>query len=614
MCGIVGYISIKKNQDYDNLIDEILVYQNRRGPDFNSKVSFQQSEVKISLGHNRLSIIDLASGANQPMSTDDELFVIVFNGEIYNYIEIRQTLISKGCKFKTQSDTEVILEAFRIWGEACFSMFFGMFAFAIYDKNSSRVFVVRDRFGVKPLYFVNTGSTFFFASSARNLASYFGKTPDFGYLTKGLLFKYYEDDGESSQYLSVKQVLPSTYFIVSWKSGKEIDIEQKKYYDIDIAVQDKVEQLRSVSYEKLRDELEKVIASACDLRLRSDVPVGISISGGLDSSSIACLISSKVPSLTAFSFSSPKVLESEGILVKKLSDNINLNTHFCWWTDSSVIEKSFWKTLDDQDAPFPSTSVMAQNEIFRIARQENIKVLLGGQGGDEAFMGYRKFFLFYLMQSFRSSKVNLIPLFFRDILPLLPPLVKRANIFFQERTRFTNKNYGMGTRLSLPIIMHDVNMGLEKQMTLKKRQILDVTKYSLPTLLRYEDRNSMGNSVESRLPFLDHRLIEFGIAINEEFKMRNGFGKWILRDLMKDKLIDDIRLNRDKRGFDVNQTYCITNGIGKLIRAYLTDNQNIVKQFLPAGCDVNTFFSDQELISNPQAFKEAVTLIWLMRN
>lgn len=614
MCGISGYISVVKNQEYDLLHDRILHYQDRRGPDFCSKSIYQEDNAKIAFGHNRLSIIDLASEANQPMSTLDGKYKIVFNGEIYNYIEIRQELVALGCEFRTKSDTEVILEAFRVWGEESFSKFFGMFAFALYDQSKSKIFIVRDRFGVKPLYFIHTQSVLFFASSPKDIASYFDNTPDLGYITKGLLFKYYEDDELNSQYKSVKQVLPSTYLIVSWFGDASINLEEKKYYDLAKAVDICIERIQSFNYSKLKEEFESLFVSACDLRLRSDVPVGVSISGGLDSSSIASLISEKKAEITAFSFSRPDILSSEGPLVKKLSDKINLKTHYCWWDNFSIIENSFWKTLNDQDAPFPSTSVMAQNEIFRIARQENIKVLLGGQGGDEAFMGYRKFFLFYVMRNFRENKGQLIPIIFRDLLPLLSPVLKRANVFFNERARFTNKNLGMGTRLNLPDISHNITMGMERETTLKNRQILDIHRFSLPTLLRYEDRNSMGNSVESRLPFLDHRLIEFGVAIDERFKIRNGFGKWIVRDAMKGKLIDEIRLNRDKRGFDVNQTYCITNGLGKLIRTFLLDNRQIIKEYLPVNVDINSFFSDQELISHPQAFKEAVTLFWLARN
>jgi asparagine synthase (glutamine-hydrolysing) len=614
MCGISGYVSLQQKPEFSKIHDEILSYQTKRGPDFCARLELIVGEVTVSLGHNRLSIIDLADNANQPMESYDGSLNIVFNGEIYNYLEIKQTLINHGKIFKTKSDTEVILEAFKFWGESCFNMFFGMFSFALTDKENGKIYLVRDRFGVKPLYYYYSDSVLFFASSAKKIADNFNCIPNLNYLSQGLLFKYYESDSNDTQYESIFQVFPSSYIKIDCRNSKKILISEHKYYDIRIATFTEVDRIKNFSYSQLLEETEHLLLSACNLRLRSDVPVGISISGGLDSSTIACLLSQNNISIDAFSFSKPDIQSSEGPLVKKLSDKLGLRTHYCWWIDSNNIENAFWKTLNDQDAPFPSTSVIAQNEIFRIVNQQNIKVLLGGQGGDEAFMGYRKFYLFYLLDCFRNNPLNVIPYLFRDVIPLLPSIVKRGNVFLSERSRFTNTESGMGTRLSLPKLEHKINMGLEKEMSLKERQILDITKFSLPTLLRYEDRNSMGNSVESRLPFLDHRLIEFGIAISEQYKVRNGFGKWIIRDAMKGKLINNIRLNRDKRGFDVNQDYCIKNGIGSLIRNYLLDNKSRLSNYINKESKIEILFSNDELISNPQAFKEAVSLIWLVKD
>jgi asparagine synthase (glutamine-hydrolysing) len=238
-------------------------------------------------------------------------------------------------------------------------------------------------------------------------------------------------------------------------------------------------------------------------------------------------------------------------------------------------------------------------------------VLLGGQGGDEAFMGYRKFMLFYAQSVGRRRQISALPRLLSALIPLAPAVVMRATMFAAERRRYSGATGGMGSRIRLPMLQSAGGMGMRRDASLLERQTLDVTRYSLPTLLRYEDRNSMGNSVESRLPFLDQRIIEFGLALDTRHKLGNGFGKLILRRALAGMIPDSIRLNRDKRGFDVSLAAWIQGGLGASLRAAVHDRRVSLSDLLPKDTPVDELFSDQSLVSDPQAFKEAVSLIWL---
>lgn len=610
MCGISGAISTDPTPDLDGLVRRIAHSQTARGPDALAISSFVLRDLRGSLGHNRLSIIDLSRDADQPMSTADNRYTIVFNGEIYNYIEIREELESVNVSFRTVSDTEVLLEAYKRWGNDAFSRFLGMFAVAILDRQTGSLLLARDRFGVKPLYYWSNGRTLVFASTARVIAQWAGLAPNLHYLARGLRYKYYEDDTDISPYEGLRALEAGSILHVVPNNGV-LRLDRTQYYRLEERVLEAQARQGGMSLDDLESSLLELMQSACRLRLRADVPVGVSLSGGVDSTVVAALAAKHHPKLLGYSFAHPSDAESEADLVSDMTRHAAIEPRWVWPNTKEDIESLFWSTLHAQQAPFPHASMMAQFAVFRAARTDGVKVLLGGQAGDEAFMGYRKFYLFYAQSVLRQGRLSELAHLTTSMAPFAIAVLRRAGLFWSERARYREGSTGMQSRLRLPAPSRDDGQSMRRNQTPTDRQALDITRYSLPSLLRYEDRNSLGNSVESRLPFVDHRVIEFGVALPERFKLSNGFGKWILRSAAKDLIPASIRLNRDKRGFDVNQSRWIYGGLGQTLRDALNARLQKLEDVLPTGAKIKTMFSDSELSDNSQAFKEAVSMIWL---
>ena len=610
MCGISGAISIGPRPGIEALVRQIAESQTARGPDALVVSGFQLNDARGALGHNRLSIIDLSAEANQPMATADGALSVVFNGEIYNYIELREELRAMGVRFRTASDTEVLLEAYRAWGDAAFERLYGMFAIALIDHRTGRMALVRDRFGVKPLYYWSDGKTLAFASTTRVIANWAGLPPDLGYVSRGLRFKYYEDDTAISPHVGLHALEAGRILYVT-PSADGLKLGFHRYYDLAVRVREEQARQAGMGLKALEARLLKLLDSACRLRLRADVPVGVSLSGGVDSTTVAAITSRMHDNLIGYSFAHPDAPASEGPLVEDLARHVPVTPRWVWPNDPQEIDALFWSTLKAQQAPFPHASMMAQFAVFQAARADGVKVLLGGQAGDEAFMGYRKFYLFYAQSIVRQRRIGELPHLVIAMAPFALAVAKRAAMFWSERGRYSDSGQGLSSRLRLPSLDAGVSQGMRREDTPTDRQILDITRYSLPSLLRYEDRNSLGNSVESRLPFVDHRVVEFGLALPERLKLGNGFGKWILRSAIKDLVPDSIRLNRDKRGFDVNQDRWIDNGLGQTLRDALHTRASGIADYMPVGGVVDDMFSDAVLKSDPQAFKEAVSLIWL---
>lgn len=611
MCGISGAIALDGEFDGAGVVRNIVVSQHRRGPDANGVEQFDEGVARLWLGHNRLSIIDLSSHANQPLKSSDGRFVIVYNGEIYNYLELREELIALGHSFATQSDSEVLIEAFRAWGVDAINRFYGMFAFALLDRLSKTLTLVRDRFGVKPLYFRLEPKRFVFASTPTVIAQHFGLTPSEDYVARGLRFKYFEDETSAAPYSGLLSLQPGHYLTVPL-GNQSLSGEPVRYYNLAERALVAQDRLRNVNADAADSELMSLLLSATQLRLRSDVTVGISVSGGVDSSIVAAIASGIAPSIKGYSFSHPDAPESEGPLVAELARVVPMQPVYI--DDNLNSSDLFWRTLEAQGAPFPHASIMAQHAVFAAARADGATVMLGGQGGDEAFMGYRKYFLFHLQSILRHRRLHQLPGMLAMAGPLLPAIAMRAGVFWRERGRYNNNPQGLGPRIAIGSSQAGISPSLGRQATVTDRQILDVTRYSLPSLLRYEDRNSMGNSIESRLPFMDHRILEFGMGLPIHHKLNNGFGKYVLRRAARGRVPASILENRDKRGFDVNQPRWLQSGLADTLRSALHEHRSIVGQFLKAGQGIDNLFSDQAFAEDNRAFAEAVSLIWLARS
>lgn len=607
MCGIAGvFLPNKDNESAlsHNItkIKKILVSQHSRGPDTQQLECIESANHYLLLGHNRLSIVDLHQNSNQPMWSETKRFCIAYNGMLYNYPELREKLIRRNYTFYSEGDTEVILNAFIEWGIAACNLFNGMFAIVLYDKLEEKLYLIRDRFGIKPLFYAQFEDKLYFASTSAELASQLQLQPNLAILAQGLHYWCY-DSQTITVYHGLSMVAPSEVITVDYKNGWQIT--SQKYYSLSDQVAEKISLLRQESTNSLIEKIEYYLTDAIKIRLRADVPIGISLSGGVDSATIASLAKKELIQLNAFSFGSPEDVLSEASLTKKTAEKLGIALHF---VSPSAQEKRsiFWQTLKLQDAPFPNFSIAAQNAVFNYASQLGIKVMLGGQGGDEIFMGYRKYFLFYLQKLVHEKKYFPALFFLSKLLPTMITEVNKLKTYFYHRHRYGNNNINDRWQNFVPKISLTAN----PNQPLWQRQYQDIYNFSLPTLLRYEDRNSMGNSIESRLPFLDYRLVELALALPETLKLHKGYNKWVLRKLCQPYIPQEISFSRVKRGFDVDSKGWVTSGIGDSLRGTLKSNSSMLKQFGLAD-QVDNLFTDQRLSSQPFVLAECITLAWL---
>lgn len=608
MCGISGLINEIRFQksSYLELLGNSI---SRRGPDDAGSWTTAIGDIEIALLHSRLSIIDTSTDAHQPMGDAATDWIIIFNGEIYNYLEIREELRDRGWLFHSRSDTEVLQKAWAQWGIDSLKRLNGMFAFAVVHQVTGEMWLVRDRFGVKPLLWGRlSGGGLVFSSSVAAVAECLQASVDANYCAHGLRYKAFESHQGGAPFTGVESVPPGGWLKVKiTRAG--IVVSQGQWYSLVDAVVRKSVEIESCSDDELVRQCEQVLLDAVKIRLRSDVPLAVSLSGGLDSSTVAAFAARQVDGLHGFTYGAAEAASSEGPVVAQFASAVGVTPHFVWPEfDGKGLDALLERTLTWQEAPFPELSVMAQNEVFRTVRQAGFKVLLGGQGGDETFAGYRKFFVIAVRQAIRLRKLGeALPLMYSLGLMLLNE-AGNARLYWQALARYRSTTDFSFRLLNWTPPTADLWGG--PATTLSGRQIDDVQRWSIPTLLRYEDRNSMGHGVETRLPFMDYRLVELALALPVRLKIAHGFGKWAVRKVAHSAVPDFIRLNRKKRGFDVTQSW-IANGLGASLRARIYDNRTTLVQYLKTGSNLNEHLTDAALQFDSNLLDEALMLAWL---
>jgi asparagine synthase (glutamine-hydrolysing) len=611
MCGIAGVFTSDPNKtvELEKTVSDIVASQVSRGPDYQAVERLSGGMSQGVFGHDRLSIIDLSSAANQPLWDHAHTHCVVFNGEIYNYLELRAELRSSGHSFHTDSDTEVILEAFKEWGADAFERFNGMFAIAIWRKSDGRLWLARDRFGVKPLFFHSEESWLVFASTCRVIAERHCLPANLEYVSRGLRTWIYEDESEITPYHGIRALRAGHFAEISCAStsGKPV-VRLCRYYNLEERIAALRDRLSSASPKELLSMVEERLASSVEIRLRSDVPVGISLSGGLDSSIIAALAAERLPNLRGITFGSPDARESEGPVVRQLQQYLGIEVDYVMPTREEMVD-SFQACLKAQDSPFRGFSVVGQYMVFRAAKERGIKVMLGGQGGDETFMGYRKFQFFRLAELWRGKQYGAAAVFAVGLLRMVAAEARSASMYVRALQRYRYRS-GLRVALQLPAA-EDMQLGFRRGLSLDDRQILDVTRISLPSLLRFEDRNSMAHGVESRLPFMDYRMVELGAALPASAEIRNGYGKWILREAARTRIPESIRAARYKRGFDVNDSAWVSAGVGSYIRETLRQRRGVLDAILPGNVSIEERFADERLCGRGSELSEAISLLWL---
>lgn len=555
------------------------------------RISEVNDKFNIYLAHRRLSIIDLSPAGHQPMEYHNEELWIVFNGEIYNYIELRNQLKNKGYTFRTQTDTEVILAAYKEWGEELLSYLNGMWAFVIYDKKSNKIFGARDRFGVKPLYYFLNDHFFAFASEQKALVSldfvnsHINPNAVFDYFIKGKI-----ELQDESFFSNVKEIHPGFSFNLNLKNKK---FKLNKYYTLE--THRDWESLDEKKLSTYTSEIKELIFNAVNLRLRSDTVVGSCLSGGIDSSSLVAIISDinkqkfTNRALNAFTASFP----NESIDESKWANIVIDNTQTKWhqtFPDSPGLLENLENLIYHQDIPFLGCTTYSQYCVMQLINQTGIKVTIDGQGADELFAGYLPHLISFSLEALKNKdfamlKENFCYNTLGNSKELLRALIKStlsgnpASKFLKKEFKYLNKDiwkYNCSSKESLPT---SLNEHLRDQF-----QGSD-----LKLLLRTADRNSMRFSVESRVPFADDiNLIEYVFNIPSSYKIKNGLSKYLLRSSMRGVTPTPILERRDKLGFASPQAKWLYEQKNNL-KTYITDDLNDF-------CDSKGLLKDWDLI------------------
>ena len=557
MCGIAGILSKDFRVDKLSLVKKMSDSLSHRGPDGEGRWLNVGGEVAF--GHRRLSIIDLSENGYQPMHYANGRYTIVFNGEIYNYIELRNFLLENNYTFKSKCDTEVILAMYDWKGVDCLQDLNGMFAFAIWDDIEKKLLCARDRFGEKPFFYHHVrGQAFYFASEMKALWSAgISKRLDehrvYDYLKCNSI---YGDDRSSTFYKGISQLDSGHYMVIN--EANEIQIN--RYYSFDNIKKDD-----AISEKEAADHLLHLLRDSVKIRLRSDVPVGSSLSGGLDSSTIVKLIDNiKAPGSIQKSFSARfhGYEKDEGYFIHKVVESCSdIQNHEVWPTHEEM-EADIERLIYYQEEPFASASIFAQWKVMELAHKENVTVLLDGQGADEYLAGYLPYYELYINELYynRRSAYHTELQKYNDL--RFPKVIRQHQTIRQRIGRARRKLLGQQVPYTQGVM----------RSQLKKDTLVD----GLKGLLRYADRNSMAHSREVRLPFLDHRVVEFVFSLPDSFLLRDGWTKWILRQAISDLLPKEVVWRVEKVGFEPPQTEWLNrisnNGAKKAVVEFLNDN------------------------------------------
>lgn len=559
-----GYITINNNLEVNEWEDEYL-------RDFNS-----QSPVLGAMGFRRLAILDLSALGHQPMCDKETGNWIIFNGEIYNYIEIREELIAKAYIFISGTDTEVLLKAYREWGESCINKFNGMFSFCIFDKVKRKLFCARDRMGIKPFYYYLDGKRFVFGSEVKQIIPFLNgkqtanKTVLFDYLALGS----YGNESEQTYLDSVLKLLPGEHLTINL-NARTLVKEIKKYWSIQNIISSNFD----CRFDEAVNKTTELFTDSVKLRMRSDVPIGTCLSGGIDSSAIACTVDELLKETDIkqkiFFIGSIDPKQDEKKFADIVINNINAEPHY-YYPKPDDFQNDFENFIWHNDEPLIRASMFGGWNVYKLASQSGVKVVLDGQGADELLAGYYlgpkvemliEQFIKFRLKKFQNQLHKNSQLY--DV-SLVKILVDMARSFIKSRILQTLKSYGnikykrinensLGF-LNIDFIKNGMRTSKFYNKTLdlynapvksqiKKRSLIQASHTSLPGILRQVDRNSMAFSVESRVPFLDYRLVELFVKTPIQWLINDGLTKYIFREAIKEKIPQTILKRKDKRGF-----------------------------------------------------------------
>jgi len=602
MCGIAGIFLLNGGDVDAALLDRMSERIRHRGPDG----SGTRIESPVGLAHRRLAIIDLSDAAAQPMANEDGTLRLVYNGEIYNYVELRKELAAKGHTFRSEGDTEVVLHAYEQWGRNCLKRFNGMWAFALWDSKKGELFCARDRLGIKPFYYTRVGDTVLFASEIKALLAHpgVGRRPDdsllLAFLAWGVL-----DHTAGTMFQGVSQLRPGHRIVFGGSGGSGTP---ETYWEL--AVNPEPGRPWADEDERVTAAVRELLADAVRIHLRSDVPVGTCLSGGIDSSTLTMLINRLIrdegpksvgdrQKTFSIVFSDPRFDESGFIDLVTAGSGVDAKRATI---DPAEARKDLDALLAVQDEPFGSLSIYAQYRVMQLASR-SVKVVLDGQGADEELGGYLAYQGTYLVDLLRglhlTTAIQEIAGSYRHHLGFFSGAV--GQVFARKERRALLRGD------IPPVSRYEGNLG-----EVLKREILET---NLPALLHWEDRNAMAFSIESRVPYLDHRLVEYIAGLPLHQKIRHGVTKYVLRRAIKGLVPDAVRCRMDKMGFVTPEEAWMREELRPLVLDILTSPSFRARPYWDADQVLESYnrYADGRSPYSPELFRIVCTELWLRK-
>lgn len=583
MCGICGFIKKDGGAVDKAVFQKMTDIIQHRGPD--AEGFFYSNNFAMS--HRRLSILDLSNYGTQPMHYK-ERYTIVYNGEVYNYLELKNELQKKGYLFETETDTEVVVAAYDLWGEACLERFNGMWGFAIYDAIKEQIFCARDRFGIKPFYYFQNEECFIFASEIKQILT---ALPDeakmnevrvWDFLCSGIM-----EYGGDTFFKNIKQLCAGNSGIYDLKTNQW---KEKRWYYL-------CKKENKKSYKTASREFKNLFLDSVKLRLRSDVTVGSCLSGGLDSSAIVCGVSAlseqtnRIHTVSSCFCNGDEMKYDEQEYIEVVLDKTHAESHKVFTNVGSIFEildQIIWH----MDEPFTTTSICAQWAVFEEAQRNQLTVMLDGQGADEQLAGYTSFYtpafadllqrkkygrLYKNVRQFANTRGIEEGIDAGEILRGIANNLYAGKRWWSFVNKYWNKKKNKikadeAVSIPWPYPMNKSSVSGLYNSNNFEQFTRDMIQVNLQSLLHFEDRNSMAHSIESRVPFLDYRLVESIFNMPAEYKIRNGYTKAVMRTALKGILPDKIRLRISKLGFATPED------------VWMRDNQELFRKELIDAC------------------------------
>ena len=595
MCGIAGFIDFTKKSNKEH-VDAMIETLYHRGPDGGDSMIIENENYTAGLGHRRLAIIDVSSAANQPMQFEN--LWITFNGEIYNFQEIKKELIQLGHSFKTSSDTEVILHAFSTWGVNCVNKFIGMFAFVVFNTHTHELTCIRDRAGVKPFFYYWKDNLFLYASELKSFHKHPGFKKEINIDAVAAFLQYGNIPTPHCIFENAYKLSPGHTLTIDLKKGKVAPVISKYWSVYDAYNLPK----QNISFEEAKKETEKIIKSACEYRMIADVPVGVFLSGGYDSTCVAALLQKdRTVPLKTFTIGVPDIGLNEAAFAKQTANYLGTDHTEVMCTEKEVLD-GIMDLPYYYDEPFADSSALPTTLVSKIARKE-VTVALSADAGDEIFAGYNRYD--YLLRY--RNKIAKIPAILRysaaqcmSVIPSnkIPVLRNKYNFHNRyEKMKGILKNPDEETIMlslsqqftdaQLQNFMKDPFNGLktayqskalskETFSSLAYMQAIDYETYLVDDILQKVDRATMTASLEGREPFLDHRVIEWAAQLPDEYKYFNGTKKYILKEIVH-QYVPKSMMDRPKMGFAIPIADWLSKDLRYLVEEYLNEEKIIMQ-------------------------------------